>query len=252
MNPYNKPTTSSQQGDMLGPIGWHISPLSSSSLCGHDDAWELRICGPANCHAFVEWPLAQAAICGLEAEVLCGFDPGNAWGVGIALRWPAGAVLRVNVRADHRYGVDDGRRTTLAGATPSRGWTALRLRLMPQEVLAEGAAQPGLWAVLAAIPREFYPGDPCAACLGKMSRWCTARDFHDPGAQAYTAIRNPAAFGGNTMVWKPAPVSTGQAQGSVSETGELCRTAISEPLGSRRGGHRFQAHSRSLLQSPPL
>jgi|GEM_PF-6476861 len=182
------------------------SSVSPHCECRYDsENHVLHIAGPANCHALVEFPFQVPRIYALEAEALCGRNTGNAWGPGIALCWPGGRVLRVNVRADGRYGVDDGRRTTISGSTPEQGWTALRLRLTPGEVLAEAAAQPGLWAVLAAFPRDLYPGDPCAARLGKMSRWCTAKDHHNLGAQGDSAIRNPALSYGAARLSPRAP-----------------------------------------------
>jgi hypothetical protein len=169
------------------PWDYHVSP---SCQCRFDS--ERRVLyfeGRANCHAFVERPLNPGNLYDLSAEVLCGFDASNAWGAGIALCWPDQRFVRVNVRADGRYGVDDGRRTTLAGTTPTQGWTTLRLRLTPVDVLAEASAECGLWAVLASFPREAFPGSPCAMRLGKMSRWGTAKDFHNPGPVGHSVMR---------------------------------------------------------------
>ncbi len=154
----------------------------------------LLIDGPANCYAFVEYPLRtdSNSILGAQVDVLCGHDAGNAWGAGIALCWSAGRFVRVNVRADGRYGIDDGQRTSMTGMTPDKGWTSLRIRLTSEDVVAEASADLRLWAVLGAFPRELYPGDPVAVRVGKMSRWGTPQDFHRPGPYGSAALRHLA------------------------------------------------------------
>lgn len=169
------------------PWQYYVSP---SCQCRFDpERRVLHFDIHANCHAFVEQRLKPGHLYSLSADVLCGYDAANAWGAGIALCWPGRQFLRVNVRADRRYGIDDGRRTTLVGTTPSKGWTALRIRFLPKDVLAEASAQGDLWAVSASFPAEAYPGNPCTVRLGKMSRWGTAKDFYNPGPVGYTALR---------------------------------------------------------------
>ncbi len=179
------------------PWQYCVSPLCQ---CRFDaERRLLHLEGPANCHAFVEQRLRPGNLHSLSAEVLCGYDAANAWGAGIALCWPGRQFLRVNVRADGRYGIDDGRRTTLVGTTPSQGWTTLRIRLLPEDVLAEVSTVGGLWSVLASFPAEAYPGNPCTVRLGKMSRWGTAKDFYNPGLVGSSAIGNMV------LVWRTEP-----------------------------------------------
>lgn len=187
------------------------SPLCRLALCtGSADQGGPSLCidGPAHCYAFADYalPASPGTLLSTQVDVLCGHHAGNAWGPGIALCWPGGRFVRVNVRADGRYGVDDGRRTIMAAVTPEAGWATLRIRLTPVDVVAEASAGLNLWALLAAFPRERYWGNPSVVRLGKMSRWATAQDFHRPGPRGHTIIRSMV------LMYLPGVVSHAEVQ----------------------------------------
>lgn len=123
------------------------------------------------------------------------------------------AICRVNVRADGRYGIDDGRRTIMAAVTPEAGWATLRIRLTPVDGVAEASAHLNLWALLAALPRERYSGNPSVLRLGKMSRWATAQDFHRLGPPGHTVIR------GMILMYLPTVVSHVPANSGIPRRG---------------------------------
>jgi len=155
---------------------------------------ELRIEGAANIAAFAERPIPAGA-----AMVACSVnqqtDGGASWGPGMTLLWTDGKVLRVNLRAEGRFGVDDGRRQFLEGLAFPNTWTQVVIRLEEKQIVVQASQDGRAWQDLARFPRTEFPGDPTAVRLGKMSPGSKAEDFSILGPGGACAIRSLRVLG---------------------------------------------------------
>jgi hypothetical protein len=113
----------------------------------------------------------------------------------MALVWADGKVLRVNARAEGRFGVDDGKRQLLEGALFPGSAQHLVLRLEQKELLVQVSHDGRLWQRIARFPRGEFPGDPVAVRLGKMSPGSRNEDFSTPGPDGRCAISNLRVLG---------------------------------------------------------
>jgi hypothetical protein len=155
---------------------------------------ELVIAAAANAVAFIEHPLPPEtgfAVCQVDPRT----DQGASWGPGMALVWPGGKTLRVNVRVEGRFGVDDGRRQVLEGfidpGTPCR----LVVSLGEKDVVVQASQEGGSWQELARFPRDQFAGDPSAVRIGKMSPGARNEDFSTLGPEGTCSIRFLQALG---------------------------------------------------------
>src|SRR5262249_4199727 len=88
----------------------------------------LRIEAPGNAAAFVERPIpagAKVVCCHLNQQS----DQGATWGTGMSLVWKEGKTLRVNLRSDGHFGVDDGGRQIIKDNELSEPWLTLAIEL---------------------------------------------------------------------------------------------------------------------------
>ena len=83
-----------------------------------------------------------------------GTDKGATWGPGLALLWPKG-VIRVNLRAEGRFGVDDGRDFAFPGFVAPSAWFHLRIRLLEKEILVEASGDGRGFATAKKQKRRF-------------------------------------------------------------------------------------------------
>jgi hypothetical protein len=155
---------------------------------------ELVVKAAANSAAFAERPL-PAGVRLVFAEVDPRSDQGASWGPGVSLVWAGGKVLRINVRAEGRFGVDDGKRQILEGFTVPDVEKQLVIRLDDEEIIAEASRDGRLWQEIARLPRPEFPGDPAALRVGKMSPGSRNEDFSEPGPAGECAILGVQALG---------------------------------------------------------
>lgn len=175
-------------GDVLAK-SWTVtlSKQPGTSLKAHHG--ELRIEAAANVAAFAERPIPPGAaivVCSVNQRT----DRGASWGPGMTLVWPDKKVLRVNLRAEGRFGVDDGRRQFLKGLALPNTWTDLVIRLEEKQILVQASQNGRTWQDLASFPRQEFAGDPVAVRLGKMSPGSKNEDFTPPGPPGICAIRS--------------------------------------------------------------
>jgi len=122
-------------------------------------------------------------------------DGGASWGPGLTLVWPDGKVLRVNLRAEGRFGVDDGRRQILEGVNLPHTWTQVAVQLDDEDVVAHACQDSQAWQELARFPRAEFAGDPVAVRLGKMSPGSKNEDFSTLGPAGVCAIDGVRVLG---------------------------------------------------------
>jgi hypothetical protein len=90
------------------------------------------------------------------------------------------------------FGVDDGTDFVFPGRTSARQSYWLRIRLEPDQVVAEASVDGEYWDLLHGYPRDRYPGDPVGVRVGKTGPGGRAEDFSEmasPGACALGELR---------------------------------------------------------------
>ena len=155
---------------------------------------EIRISAVANAAAYLERSIpagARLVACSIDQRT----DGGASWGPGMTLVWPDGKVLRVNLRAEGRFGVDDGHRQILEGVNLPNTWTQLTIQLDEQEVLVRAYQELQGWQELARFPRAEFAGDPTAVRLGKMSPGSRNEDFSTLGPAGQCVLKEFRVFG---------------------------------------------------------
>ncbi|MBI2929322.1 MAG: hypothetical protein HYY24_26960 [Verrucomicrobia bacterium] len=155
---------------------------------------ELRIEGPANVAAYVERTLPAGARL-VVARIDQRTDGGASWGPGLTLVWADGKVLRVNLRAEGRFGVDDGQRQILDGVALPNTWTQVAVQLEDDEVVVQASQDQQPWQELARFPRREFAGDLQAVRLGKMSPGSKNEDFSTLGPAGVCAIKELRVLG---------------------------------------------------------
>jgi hypothetical protein len=158
------------------------------------DGGRMLITAAANAAALAERPLptgTRLVVCTVDRLS----DQGASWGPGMALVWANGKTLRVNVRGDGRFGVDEGPQQLLEGFIDPGKPCQLAIRLEEKEILVDASQSGGSWQELARLPRASFPGDPGLVRLGKMSPDGKNADFSEPGPEGTSAIRLFRALG---------------------------------------------------------
>ncbi len=149
---------------------------------------QMKIAALANCAIFAERPIPAGATLA-ECEVFLGSDRGATWGPGIALVWLDGAAVRVNLRAEGRFGADAAGRQFCGGTVLPNGWYKLRIRLEKTEIVTEGSGDGLMWETVATIPRAQHAGDPAAVRVGKMAGDRGNEDWQELGPGGECAVR---------------------------------------------------------------
>jgi len=140
----------------------------------------LQAAGAANVVAYVQRPLpagVAAAACTIRMDT----DAGASWGPGMALVWPDGWSLRVNLRAEGRFGVDDGRQQRLTGLLRMDQPARVAIRLTDKRIVVTATQGERLVQKLTELPRTDFPGPPSAIRLGKMGPHAANADYTIPG-----------------------------------------------------------------------
>jgi hypothetical protein len=154
---------------------------------------ELRVEAAANTAAFIERAIPVGAslfLCRIDQRT----DGGASWGPGMTLVWPDGKVLRVNLRSEGRFGVDDGRRQILAGTILPNAWTKVAVSLDDKTILVQASQDDRAWQELARFPRSEFSGEPTSVRLGKMSPGSKNEDFSTLGPAGVCAIKEFCAL----------------------------------------------------------
>ncbi len=156
----------------------------------------LKIAANANVSAFIERKL-PAGTTAAECRLTPGDDRGETWGVGLALFWPGGQALRVNLRGPAgRFGVDStAAPQAVAGSFSAEAEVDLRIRIEGDKVIAEARCGEDAWQALATFPRGKFPGSPAKIRVGKMHGIEGIDDHSDPGAAGSTLIQRVRAWG---------------------------------------------------------
>ncbi len=180
-------------GDRLG-AGWstHLSKQPDTKLTVRDGS--IAIEAKANCIAYAERGLPPDTTL-VDCHVYSGTDHGATWGPGLCLVWPGNKILRINLRAEGRLGVDDGRSQWFGGFSAPETWHRLRIRLEDKQVLAEISADGRFWEPIHAADRSQFAGAPVAVRLGKMSGDGKNEDHHVLGPPGGCAIKALRVFG---------------------------------------------------------
>jgi hypothetical protein len=179
-------------GTALG-TSWKTSLSQQPGTSLKVDKEAIRIEAPANCFAFAERPLPPGSRI-VQCAVFSGTDKGATWGPGLTVLWRSGP-LRVNLRAEGRFGVDDGSAFTFAGYVAPNTWSHLRIRIEEKQILVEGSADGRIWQPLQTLARDRFPGDPLAVRLGKSGPGGRDQDYSEPGPVGTCQIKNLRVLG---------------------------------------------------------
>lgn len=171
-----------------------LSERGGAKLALQDGA--LAISGLDNCYAYAERPLPAGATL-VQCLVDTGTDAGATWGPGLAVLWPDGRVVRVNVRSMGTFGVDDGADFVFPGHTAQHRTYRLRIRIETDRVYVETSEDGEWWEHAHAYPRERYPGDPVAIRLGKSGPGGRPEDYERMARPGECAIRELRVYGPN-------------------------------------------------------
>jgi hypothetical protein len=154
----------------------------------------LAINAAANAAAFAERVLPPGVAL-VRCDVAAQTDQGASWGPGMALVWPNGKTLRVNLRAEGRFGVDDGTRQFLEGFSKPGTACQLSIVLEEKEVAVFVRQDSESCQELARLPRSEFGVEPLAVRLGKMSPGGKNEDFSSLGPQGQCRIEHLQVFG---------------------------------------------------------
>lgn len=157
---------------------------------------QLQIKAAANAAAFAERSL-PAGVSVVTCVVDARDDQGASWGPGLALVWPNGKTLRVNVRSEGRFGVDDGRQQILEGFHEATS-IQLIIALDDAEVVVYAAPDGGFQQELARFPRAKFAGDPALVRIGKMSQGAKNEDFSTLGPAGLCRVSALQVWGVNS------------------------------------------------------
>jgi hypothetical protein len=160
----------------------------------------LAIEAPANSFCFAERVLPPGCTLA-ECRVFSGTDQGASWGPGLALVWKNRA-LRINLRAEGRFGIDSAGSQLFGGVVTPGTWFHVRVRIEPKEVIVEASRNGKLWYRINALGRSAFEGDPIAVRLGKMNSAAGAADFTTPGPVGSSAIKDLRVYGASARTPK--------------------------------------------------
>ena len=112
---------------------WQVTsfPNGHQSTCVLEDA--LKLLANAKCCLFAERPLPPAVF-EVQCELALGSDKATKFGPGMAILW-SNRTLRVNLRADGRFGVDDGCSSVYGGTILRNDWNHVAIRIENQNRL---------------------------------------------------------------------------------------------------------------------
>jgi hypothetical protein len=179
-------------GRLSGDWTTSVSQRENTAVDLSGGAFAIKAC--ANSAAFATRPLPTGT-----TMVTCSIDPGTdkgaTWGPGLALLWPNGKALRVNVRTEGRYGVDDGRTQLLEGLAEQGKPSRISILLQNDEIVVYASQEGAPTQELGRFPRSEFPGEPLSVRVGKMSPAAKAEDFSEPGPEGICTIIRVQCFG---------------------------------------------------------
>lgn len=179
------------QNDFSKPLDpeWTLTPSQhpGTSIGVRDGG--LVIAAYANISILAERPL-PAGVAAVEARLKIDADQGLTWGPGLALIWPGGEQLRINLRSpEGRFGIDSTAAAQKITGQLSGDAAALRIRLDDKNIIAEArCAADGAWQQLATFPSAKFPGAPAKIRLGKTHGVEALDDNADLGAIGTTTF----------------------------------------------------------------
>ncbi len=155
---------------------------------------ELRIAAAANVIAYAERsiPTGSAAVCCTIDQAT---DQGATWGPGLSLVWRDGRTLRVNLRADGRFGIDDGGRQLLEDVNLDGSQFTLTIDWTAEAISIRATCDGRQWQDIARFPRKEFPGNPISVRIGKTDQHSGGNDFTTPGPKGVATIRNVRMVG---------------------------------------------------------
>ena len=173
---------------LSGDWNTFVSKHPGTSVAPGKDGLAIQAC--ANVSAGIQRKLppgVTAAECRIETRT----DAGETWGTGLALFWPGGQALRVNLRGpDKSFGIDStggAQRIRLGHYEPGEV-VHLRIRLDADRAVVEARSDDEDWQWLGTFPRDQFPGAPSALSIGKMSGVEGTKDYVAPGVSGTALI----------------------------------------------------------------
>ncbi|MCP4642095.1 MAG: hypothetical protein GY851_16750 [bacterium] len=153
----------------------------------------LAIDTAANCTAFVSRDLPDGVTM-VECRIRLGSDGGATWGPGFAVTWP-GHVLRVNLRAENRFGVDvDGGQQHFAGYVDPPQWYRVRVRCEGAAIHAEASMDGIVWETLHMLANAAPNDGFDAVIAGKMHPSGRNEDHTETGPMGTCTIGSVQAY----------------------------------------------------------
>lgn len=180
-------------GEGLG-AAWstRLSKQAGTKMTVQDGAMGVET--KANCVAYAERALPPGTAL-VDCRVYSGTDRGATWGPGLCLVWPSNRILRINLRAEGRLGVDDGASQWFGGFSMPDTWYWLRIRLEDKQILAECSTDGRFWEAIHTADRARFSGTPVAVRLGKMSGDGKNEDHHVLGPSGRCVFKALRVFG---------------------------------------------------------
>ena len=129
-----------------------------------------------------------------ECTIFSGTDAGASWGPDLSLVWKNRA-FRINLRAEGRFGVDDGAGEWFGGVVAPNTWHRVRIGSNRVRCWPQTSRDGKLWYPIQALPRNQFQGDPIAVRLGKMSPASLSQNFSIAGPVGACAIKDLRIYG---------------------------------------------------------
>jgi len=150
----------------------------------------------ANCCAFVSRDLPDGVTM-VECRIRLGSDGGASWGPGCAVTWP-GHALRVNLRAEKRFGVDiDGGQQHFAGYVDPDQWYRVRIRCEGNAIYAEASMDGSMWETLHVLENGAPEAGFDTVRVGKMHPSGRGEDHSTTGPMGTCTIGSIRAYKSN-------------------------------------------------------
>lgn len=175
------------------PGAWAARLSAAPGTALHTGAEGLVMEAAANHAVFARGP-APTGLAAVRCEVDPGTDRGATWGPGIALQWPDGRALRVNLRAEGRFGVYGHAGEVLAGQWLPGEHVQFGIRLDAERIELMACCDGAVWDTLSSVPRSAFPTAPAAILVGKMGIPTVDTDFAEPGPAGRCRIAGLQAF----------------------------------------------------------
>lgn len=194
------PNTQSSTEDFNKPLGaeWKVIASKRPGTSVIAGKGGLMIQAGANVSALAEHKLPAGTVA-VETTVTAD-DSGDTWGPGLALVFPGGKLVRINLRGGpSQFGVDaTGVPQRITGSFQKNTGVALRIRCEAEKIFLEARNEDNEeeWQAVADLPRAGFPGDPVAVRLGKSHGVEGTDDNSDPGKDG------TARFGALRVYWR--------------------------------------------------